>query len=78
MSEILTKCAACSGRGYFRCDCWPGDCICGHGDETCDECGGDGFIDPSYDDGDPEFEAPSPETRALGTAPVDNIGDSGD
>lgn len=50
MADRLTKCPACKGLGYFRCDCWPGDCICGLGDETCGECGGEGIIDPSYDD----------------------------
>lgn len=50
MSDKLTKCPACSGLGFHRCDCWPGDCICGFGDETCEECGGEGIIDPSYDD----------------------------
>ncbi|MDT1061160.1 hypothetical protein RM190_04765 [Paracoccus sp. CPCC 101403] len=51
MSEPdLKSCPACNGRGYHRCDCWPGDCICGFGDETCDECNGEGVIDPSYDD----------------------------
>lgn len=52
MNEPLTKCTACDGLGYFRCDCWPGDCICGFGDETCEECGGEGIIDTSYDDDD--------------------------
>lgn len=65
MSDKLTKCLACSGLGYHRCDCWPGDCICGHGDETCEECCGDGFIDPSYDDFDPHFETPSPKPAAV-------------
>jgi hypothetical protein len=50
MADRLTKCAACDGRGYFRCGCWPGDCICSFGDENCDECGGEGIIDESYDD----------------------------
>lgn len=49
MVETLKKCPACDGRGYFRCECWPGDCICGVGDEDCDECGGEGIIDESYD-----------------------------
>ncbi|SEN90137.1 hypothetical protein SAMN04489859_102143 [Paracoccus alcaliphilus] len=46
----LEKCPACSGRGYHHCDCWPGDCICGWGDEDCEECRGNGWIDPAYDD----------------------------
>lgn len=50
MADKLTKCLACDGRGYHCCECWPGDCICGFGDETCDECGGEGIIDTSYDD----------------------------
>lgn len=49
MADRLTKCTACSGRGYFRCDCWPADCICGQDEDTCWECNGDGWIDPSYD-----------------------------
>lgn len=49
MAEKLTKCTACNGRGYFRCECWPGDCICGQDEDTCWECEGDGWIDPSYD-----------------------------
>ena len=49
----LKKCPACNGRGYHRCDCWPGDCICSWGDETCEECGGDGYFDPDeYPDWD--------------------------
>lgn len=46
MSEQSTerKCPACHGRGYIRCECWPGDCICGFGDETCAECNGEGVI----------------------------------
>lgn len=53
MVDNLTKCSACSGRGYHHCDCWPGDCICGYGDEPCEECAGDGFIDGSDDYLDP-------------------------
>jgi DnaJ-class molecular chaperone len=48
MAERLTTCAACDGLGYFRCGCWPGDCICGFDEETCDECGGEGIIDAFY------------------------------
>lgn len=51
------KCPVCNGRGYFHCnvrgyfhcDCWPGDCICGQDYEACEECGGEGWIDASYD-----------------------------
>lgn len=46
----LRRCPVCHGRGYFHCECWPGDCICGFGDLDCDECHGEGWIDPSYDD----------------------------
>lgn len=53
----IKPCPACSGLGYFRCDCWPGDCICGHDEEPCFECGGEGWIDDSYDDDfDPHFD----------------------
>ena len=47
----LKKCPICHGKGYLHCDCWPGDCICGYGDETCEECAGHGFIDPDDDYG---------------------------
>ena len=66
MTDKLTKCPACDGRGYFYCDCHPGDCICGVGEETCDECGGEGIIDPSYDDFDP---TPSPQPNVAGGSP---------
>lgn len=62
MADKLTKCPACNGRGYFYCDCHPADCICGVGDETCDECGGEGIIDPSYDDFDPP---PPPQPNVV-------------
>jgi hypothetical protein len=48
MVDRLSKCPACDGRGYFRCGCWPGDCICGQDDQDCDECGGEGIIDNFY------------------------------
>lgn len=67
MTDKPIKCRACAGRGYHRCECWPGDCICGYGDETCEECAGDGFIDPGSDDIDPIFENPSPSPREVGT-----------
>ena len=47
----LKDCPICYGRGYLHCDCWPGDCICGYGDETCEECAGHGVIDPDDDYG---------------------------
>lgn len=40
------KCDACNGRGYLRCDCWLGDCICGYDEEPCEECDGTGWIEP--------------------------------
>ena len=52
--EEEKPCPCCNGRGYMRCDCWPGDCICGYGDETCEECDGDGVVWPDeYDYGNP-------------------------
>lgn len=51
MAEPRIKCEACDGRGYHRCDCWPGDCICDYGDEDCLECGGDGFIEAGDEQG---------------------------
>ena len=46
MADDLKPCRLCNGRGYFHCKCWPGDCICGGDDERCDECGGEGWVDP--------------------------------
>nr|WP_309504344.1 hypothetical protein [uncultured Roseovarius sp.] len=52
------RCVVCDGRGALRCDCWPGDCICGWDDEPCDECDGTGWIEPDdyyydpYEDAD--------------------------
>lgn len=63
MVDRLTKCPACDGLGYFRCDCWPGDCICGQDEDTCWECEGDGWIDPSYDDFEGDFEMPSTPSK---------------
>lgn len=60
MAERLTKCTVCSGRGSLRCDCWPADCICGQDEETCWECNGDGWLDPSYDPFDGHYEDTSP------------------
>ena len=37
-TEKPKKCTVCNGRGYIRCDCWPGDCICGWDDEPCEYC----------------------------------------
>lgn len=51
----LKRCPVCKGRGEIRCDCWPGDCFCGCGDEPCEECDGHGRIDPSYDDYDDDL-----------------------
>ena len=47
--EKPKRCVVCDGRGYHLCDCWPGDCICGFGDEECEECMGHGFIFPDED-----------------------------
>jgi len=43
------KCPMCHGRGALRCDCWPGDCICGFDDEPCENCEGEGFFYPDED-----------------------------
>lgn len=49
--EPLVECPACKGRGYRRCGCWPGDCICGLDDQDCENCGGDGWVWPDeYED----------------------------
>jgi hypothetical protein len=81
MSDKLRKCPACGGLGYFRCDCWPGDCICGQDEETCFECEGEGLIDPTWDDdfGVP-FEddaSPPPVESAMGTPTPDDTGKRG-
>lgn len=52
------RCPICRGRGALRCDCWPGDCICGLDDEPCDNCEGTGWI---YDDED-EWEPAQHQT----------------
>lgn len=65
MVDRISKCTACNGAGYFRCECWPGDCICGFGEETCDECGGEGIIDDSYDDGILSCDCSNYETDLL-------------
>lgn len=44
------NCPVCHGKGYLRCDCWPGDCICAHGDEDCEYCRGSGLDDWDADD----------------------------
>jgi len=44
------KCPVCYGRGYLRCACWPGDCICGEDDRDCEACFGTGFRDDMEDD----------------------------
>ena len=49
--EGATRCPVCRGRGYLRCDCWPGNCICGWDDEGCENCRGEGWVYPDeYDD----------------------------
>lgn len=47
-----TRCPICHGRGALRCDCWPGDCICGGDDEPCEGCDGHGWLHPddTWDD----------------------------
>ena len=47
MTDQPKKCTVCGGRGYTYCDCWPGDCICGFGDETCEYCEGTGDLYPN-------------------------------
>ena len=45
------RCPICRGRGALRCDCWPGDYICGFDDEPCDNCDGTGWLYPDdYED----------------------------
>lgn len=63
MTDQLTKCKACNGRGYHHCACWPGDCICGQDGDECFECGGEGWVDPSYEDFN---QTPSPQPREVG------------
>lgn len=60
MTDKSTKCTVCSGRGSFRCGCWPADCICGQEEETCWECNGDGWLDPSDDPFDGHYGDTSP------------------
>ena len=48
--DELVKCSACNGRGYHRCACWPGDCICGEDDRDCDACDGTGWTWPDQDE----------------------------
>ena len=49
-AEKPKKCPVCSGWGYIPCEYWPGDCICGYGDEDCEECEGTGRIWPDNED----------------------------
>lgn len=63
ITSHLKDCPVCRGRGYRRCECWPGDCICGLDDIDCEECGGDGLIDISYDY---DWPFPSPQGEANG------------
>lgn len=48
-SDKPRRCTVCKGRGAIRCDCWPGDCICGWDDEPCEYCDGTGWIDREED-----------------------------
>lgn len=59
------KCPVCHGKGYLRCDCWPGDCICAYGDECCDNCDGTGYIgDDAYPIDDDDYPT-SPKAAEL-------------
>ncbi|GLR55165.1 hypothetical protein GCM10007923_63860 [Shinella yambaruensis] len=69
MADRLTRCTACGGRGYFHCECWPGDCICGLDDQDCEDCGGEGWIDPSYDY--PDYDPPSGPTSSKSKGQAD-------
>jgi hypothetical protein len=40
MSDEPKRCPCCKGRGY---------CICGYGDEDCEECCGEGWVYPDDD-----------------------------
>ena len=62
----LKRCPVCRGRGAIRCDCWPGDCICGWDDEPCDNCDGTGFLDPWFDYDDPMDAPAEPRPRGRG------------
>lgn len=53
----LKPCPVCHGRGYINCECWPGDCICGDSDRDCEQCHGEGWIDPLEDEDDAFFAA---------------------
>lgn len=44
--RVLIQCPDCNGRGYYRCPCWPGDCLCGQDDQDCETCDGTGWLDP--------------------------------
>ena len=61
MGDDLIKFRACRGRGYFRCECWPGDCICGRDDEDCEQCDGTGWLYP--DGGYPDYDDPNMTMR---------------
>lgn len=64
-ADDLARCKACNGRGYFYCECWPGDCICGKDEEVCWNCDGDGYVSPRYD----EFENDLPYQCDACSAP---------
>lgn len=54
MTDDISRCPVCRGRGSLCCDCWPGDCICGWDDEPCENCDGMGYLhEDEYDDHPP-------------------------
>ncbi len=66
MTLPFKRCPVCHGRGAIRCDCWPGDCICGWDDEPCDNCDGTG--DANYNaDFYPDYDEPidPPKTNEV-------------
>ena len=65
MSDEATRCRVCRGRGYFHCDCWPADCICGYDYEPCDECEGTGWLRPDHFD---YLDGEYPELSAMALA----------
>lgn len=54
--DAPVRCTACNGRGYRRCACWPGDCICGQDDVDCEACYGEGWVDTVEEYGEEPLE----------------------